>query len=198
MKVKRALISVSDKKGVVEFARGLNRLGVEIISTGGTARLLQNEGVPVIAVSEITNFPEMLGGRVKTLHPAIHGAVLAKRTKDHLLQLKEQGIDPIDLVVVNLYPFSETIAKKNVSMDEAVEQIDIGGPTMVRAAAKNFASVAVVTDPTRYDEILAELEKSDRILSREMRLDLAREAFRLTAEYDATIYPYLFEKKYFS
>ena len=197
MKVKRALISVSDKKGVVEFARGLNRLGVEIISTGGTAKLLQKEGVPVKAVSEITNFPEMLGGRVKTLHPAIHGAVLAKRTKDHLLQLKEQGIDPIDLVVVNLYPFSETIAKKNVSMDEAVEQIDIGGPTMVRAAAKNFESVAVVTDPTRYDEILAELEKSDRILSREMRLDLAREAFRLTAEYDATIYHYLEEEKDF-
>ncbi|MFQ5574288.1 MAG: bifunctional phosphoribosylaminoimidazolecarboxamide formyltransferase/IMP cyclohydrolase [Terriglobia bacterium] len=196
MKVKRALVSVSDKRGLIGFVKGLSGLGIEIISTGGTARSLDDAGVTVTKVSDVTRFPEMLGGRVKTLHPAIHGAILAKRTKDHLVQLKDQDIEPIDLIVVNLYPFYETISKNNVTLDDAVEQIDIGGPAMVRAAAKNFEGVGIVTDPSTYGPVLDEI-KDKGFLSRATRMELARDAFRMTAEYDATIYHYLEEEKDF-
>ena len=151
---KRAIISVSDKTGVVELAKELVSLGYEIVSTGGTFRTITQAGVEATYVTEITGFPEILEGRVKTLHPHVHGGILAKRTPEHLAQLKELGIIPIDLVIVNLYPFKETIAKENVTLEEAIENIDIGGPTMVRAAAKNYSSVVVVVNPNRYPEVL--------------------------------------------
>ncbi len=192
VKIRRALISVSDKRGVVEFAKGLREFGVEIISTGGTARTLEDAGVPVKKVSQITKFPEILNGRVKTLHPLIHGALLADRSKkSHLNTLKEHGIEPIDLVVVNLYPFTETISRKGVTLAEAIEQIDIGGPSTIRSAAKNFESVGVVVQPERYDEVLTEMRRGNGSLSRETRLDLAIDAFRHTAHYDEAIYHYL-------
>ena len=148
MNVRRALVSVHDKTGVVDFARALAGLGVEIVSTGGTARLLRESGVPVRDVADVTGFPEMLDGRVKTLHPKIHGGILARRDEPaHLAALERHGIPPIDLVVVALYPFEATVARPGVTLAEAIEQIDVGGPTMIRAAAKNHASVAVVTDP---------------------------------------------------
>ncbi|MDP3014115.1 MAG: bifunctional phosphoribosylaminoimidazolecarboxamide formyltransferase/IMP cyclohydrolase, partial [Candidatus Subteraquimicrobiales bacterium] len=160
VKIKRALISVSDKRGVVDFAKKLSKFGVEILSTGGTAKTLKEAGLSVTEVSEITKFPEMLDGRVKTLHPAIHGALLALRSKkEHMETLKKHNIEPIDMVVVNLYPFAETISKPNVSLSEAIEQIDIGGPSMIRSAAKNFESVAVVVSPERYEEVLAEMKE---------------------------------------
>jgi len=192
MTVRRALISVHDKSGVVEFARGLSALGVEILSTGGTAKLLRDSGVKVRDVSEVTGFPEMLDGRVKTLHPKIHGGILARRDKpEHLAQLKAQGIEPIDLVAINLYPFEQTVAKPGTSLAEAIEQIDIGGPTLIRAAAKNWESVAVLVDASQYGEILDELKRSEGRLSNETRYRLAREAFRRTAQYDAAIAAYL-------
>jgi len=192
IKISRALISVSNKKGLVGFARGLSELGVEIISTGGTAKTLKEAGIPVKSVSEVTKFPEMLDGRVKTLHPNIHGAILADRRKEsHLKQLEEQGISPIDLVVVNLYPFAETIAKEGVTLEEAIENIDIGGPTMIRSAAKNFENVAVIVNPEKYQDILAELKQNQGSLSRETRFALAKEAFEHTADYDQMIYQYL-------
>ncbi|RYD05625.1 IMP cyclohydrolase [Desulforamulus aquiferis] len=154
MKVKRALISVSDKTNLVEFARGLSELGVEIVSTGGTAKALREAGVPVIYISEVTGFPEILGGRVKTLHPKVHGGILALRSEEHLNQLAEHNITPIDLVVVNLYPFRQTIARPGVTLTEAIENIDIGGPTMVRAAAKNHAYVGIVVNPNSYEQVL--------------------------------------------
>ncbi len=190
--VKRALISVSNKHGIVEFAKGLNALGIEIISTGGTARALSEAGVAVTEVSSVTGFPEMLEGRVKTIHPIIAGGVLAdRRKKEHMKQLEEHGIQPIDMVVINLYPFAETIAKPDVTLEEAIENIDIGGPSLIRAAAKNFESVAVVVEPERYGEILGELKANKGSLSRETRFDLARSAFKHTADYDETIYGYL-------
>ncbi|MBE3587646.1 MAG: bifunctional phosphoribosylaminoimidazolecarboxamide formyltransferase/IMP cyclohydrolase [Thermoanaerobacteraceae bacterium] len=185
----RALISVSDKSGVVDFARGLVELGVEIVSTGGTARALQEAGLPVTYVKEVTGFPEILDGRVKTLHPAIHGGILARRTADHLDQLKEHRITPIDLVAVNLYPFRETISRPGVTLEEAVENIDIGGPAMVRAAAKNHQHVLVVVNPSRYPEVLAALREGN--VTGRLRLELAREAFAHTAAYDAAIAAYL-------
>ncbi|MQL53462.1 bifunctional phosphoribosylaminoimidazolecarboxamide formyltransferase/IMP cyclohydrolase [Desulfofundulus thermobenzoicus] len=185
----RALISVSDKTGVVDFARGLVDLGVEIVSTGGTARALQEAGLPVTYVKEVTGFPEILDGRVKTLHPAIHGGILARRTADHLDQLKEHRITPIDLVAVNLYPFRETIARPGVTLEEAIENIDIGGPAMVRAAAKNHQHVLVVVNPSRYPEVLAALRAGN--VTGRLRLELAREAFAHTAAYDAAIAAYL-------
>lgn len=192
MKVKRALISVSNKNNLVEFARGLSELGIEIISTGGTARALREAEIEVRNVSKVTNFPEMLDGRVKTLHPAIHAGILANRKiKEHMENLKTQGIEPIDLVVVNLYPFRETIAKEGVTLEEAIENIDIGGPTMIRSAAKNFEGVAVVVDPERYSSVLGELKKNKGALSRETCLKLAEEAFYHTALYDTNIYQYL-------
>src|SRR4030042_283432 len=147
-KVKRALVSVSGKTGLVEFAKGLAELGIEILSTGGTMSALEKAGVPVIGVSEVTKFPEMLDGRVKTLHPAIHGGILAMRTREeHREAIKKHGIKPIDMVAVNLYPFESTVAKPDVKLEDAIENIDIGGPSMIRSAAKNHASVAVVTNP---------------------------------------------------
>jgi phosphoribosylaminoimidazolecarboxamide formyltransferase/IMP cyclohydrolase len=182
----RALIAVSDKRGVVELARGLAELGVEIVSTGNTARTLEQAGVPVRPVADVTGFPELLGGRVKTLHPNVHGGILAdKRRPEHLAELREQGIEPFDLVVVNLYPFRETVAA-GAGEEDTVEQIDIGGPAMVRAAAKNFQSVAVVVDPSRYDAILAEIRDRGGVTA-ETRRALATEAFAHTATYDAAV-----------
>jgi phosphoribosylaminoimidazolecarboxamide formyltransferase/IMP cyclohydrolase len=190
--MRRALISVHDKTGVVEFARGLAGLGFEVVSTGGTARLLRESGVPVRDVAEVTGFPEMLDGRVKTLHPRIHGGILARRdAPEHLAALGEHGIAPIDLVVVALYPFEATVARAGVTLDEAIEQIDIGGPTMIRAAAKNHGAVAVVTDPGQYAGVLAELRAGGGTLSAATRARLAQEAFRRTAQYDAAIAAYL-------
>jgi phosphoribosylaminoimidazolecarboxamide formyltransferase / IMP cyclohydrolase len=188
VKIKRALISVSDKDGLEEFARGLVELGVAIVTSGGTARMLSRAGVTVTTVSEVTGMPEMLDGRVKTLHPKIHGGILADRRKpQHLSQLREHGITPIDLVVCNLYPFAQTVADPDVTEDDAVEQIDIGGPAMVRAAAKNFRSVAVVCNPGRYSEILEEMRTRSGALSDETRATLASEAFAHTAAYDAAV-----------
>ena len=182
---RRALVSVSDKRGVAAFARRLNRMGFEIISTGGTARTLEENRVPVIPVSEVTGEPEILGGRVKTLHPMIHGGILANlEDPDHVTELVEHGIGPIDLVCINLYPFEETVAG-GASEKEAVEQIDIGGPAMLRAAAKNFKSVIVVPSPEFYKEVLAELDLGE--VSEETRRRLALAAFRRTASYDAAI-----------
>jgi phosphoribosylaminoimidazolecarboxamide formyltransferase / IMP cyclohydrolase len=187
VEIKRALISVSDKSGVVELARGLADAGVEIISSGGTAKAIADAGIPVQKVSDVTGAPEILDGRVKTLHPKIHGGILADRRKQsHLDQLSDQGITPIDLVVCNLYPFEQTIAQADVSEDEAVEQIDIGGPAMVRAAAKNFHSVAIVVNPARYDGILGEIRSTTGV-SLETRRALATEAFAHTAAYDGAI-----------
>ncbi len=192
MKVRRALLSVHDKSGVVEFARGLAALGIEILSTGGTAKLLRESKVAVRDVSEVTGFPEMLDGRVKTLHPKIHGGILARRdVPAHLAALDEHGIPPIDLVVVALYPFEATVARPGVTLAEAIEQIDVGGPTMIRAAAKNHASVAVVTDRSQYDRVLDELRASGGRLGDSTRAGLARVAFRRTAEYDAAIADHL-------
>ncbi|MCA1839693.1 MAG: bifunctional phosphoribosylaminoimidazolecarboxamide formyltransferase/IMP cyclohydrolase [Actinobacteria bacterium] len=188
MKIKRALISVSDKTGVEDLARGLVEQGVTLISSGGTARTLSRAGIPVTPVSELTGAPEMLDGRVKTLHPKIHGGILADRRKpQHLAQLKEHGISPIDLVVCNLYPFAQTVANDDVTEDEAVEQIDIGGPAMVRAAAKNYKSVAVVVNPDRYEGILNEMRSRAGALSDETRARLAAEAFAHTATYDMAV-----------
>lgn len=190
LKVNRALLSVSDKSGIVEFARSLNELGVELVSTGGTARLIKESGIPVTKVEDVTGFPEMLDGRVKTLHPFIHGGILARRTEDHLGQLKEKGITPIDMVVVNLYPFEQTISREDATLEDAVENIDIGGPTMVRSAAKNHESVAIVVNPQRYESIVNEMREKGGISEETLR-ELAVEAFGHTAHYDKVIYDYL-------
>jgi phosphoribosylaminoimidazolecarboxamide formyltransferase / IMP cyclohydrolase len=188
LRVRRALVSVSDKTGVADFAAGLARLGIEVISTGGTAAALREAGVEVSTVEELTGQPEILGGRVKTLHPRLHAALLAKRDDpDHRAALEAEGIEPIDLVCVNLYPFEHTVSKRGVSEAEAVENIDIGGPTMIRAAAKNHAHVAVVVSPASYDAVVAELEESGGEISAETRHWLANEAFASTARYDAAI-----------
>jgi phosphoribosylaminoimidazolecarboxamide formyltransferase / IMP cyclohydrolase len=188
--IRRALVAVSDKDGVVPFARALVDQGAELVSTGNTGRALQGAGLPVTAVSDLTGFPEMLDGRVKTLHPSVHAGILAdKRKQTHLDQLAEHGMEAFDLVVVNLYPFRQTVAR-GASFDETIEQIDIGGPAMVRAAAKNFESVAVVVDPSRYEGIVAAI-RSDGGLSRAMRFELALAAFAHTAEYDASIRDFL-------
>jgi phosphoribosylaminoimidazolecarboxamide formyltransferase/IMP cyclohydrolase len=191
-RIRRALVSVSDKTGLVEFCKGLSGLGVEIMSTGGTMAALEKAGVPVIGVSEVTKFPEMLDGRVKTLHPAIHGGILAMRTRDeHMEAIRKHGIQPIDMVVVNLYPFESTVAKPDVKIEEAIENIDIGGPSMIRSAAKNHAAVAVVTSPSQYELILRELGESDCRLSEDTRRHLSLEAFRATARYDSAIAQFL-------
>jgi phosphoribosylaminoimidazolecarboxamide formyltransferase/IMP cyclohydrolase len=191
-KVKRALVSVYEKRGVVDFARGLASLGIEVVSTGGTADLLRRAEVPVLDVSEVTGFPEMLDGRVKTLHPAVHGGLLARRDRpEHLAAIEKHGIKPIDLVVVNLYPFEATAVKEGTTREEVVEQIDIGGPSMIRSAAKNHAAVAVVCNPDRYVEVLDALKAGEGSLPDALRLDLAREAFRTTARYDAAIASWL-------
>ena len=196
MKVRRALVSVHDKTGLVDLGRALAALGIEILSTGGTARLLRESGVAVRDVSDVTGFPEMMDGRVKTLHPKIHGGILARRdVPAHLHALEEHGIPPIDLIVVALYPFEATVARPEVTLPEAIEQIDVGGPTMIRAAAKNHAGVAVVTDPTQYRPVVDELRATGGSLGDDTRYRLAREAFRRTAAYDAAIAHFLASKE---
>jgi phosphoribosylaminoimidazolecarboxamide formyltransferase / IMP cyclohydrolase len=188
VKVQRALISVSNKWNLEPFARGLIDLGIEIISTGGTAKFLTDAGIPITPVSEVTGFPEIMDGRIKTLHPAVHAGILAdRRVHEHMRALQELKIKPIDLVVVNLYPFEDTAEKRGVTEDEVIENIDIGGPTMVRAAAKNFAGVGVVVDPHRYDEVLNELVRNEGALTLETRRMLAMDAFHHTAHYDFAI-----------
>jgi len=190
--IHRALLSVSDKEGIVEFARALQRYDVEIISTGGTARTLRDAGIHVTDISEVTGFPEMMDGRVKTLHPHIHGALLALRDREeHLRAMREHGINQIDMVVVNLYPFEQTIAREGVTLEEAVEQIDIGGPSMIRSAAKNFRHVAVVVETSGYELIIQELEQNKGALSAELRRALALQAFAHTSAYDSAIFEYL-------
>jgi len=189
--IKRALISVSDKTGIVEFASELKKLGVEIISTGGTAKTLTDSGITVINVSDVTGFPECLDGRVKTLHPKIHGGLLAIRSNErHMKQIKELGIEPLDLVVINLYPFKQTIMKEGVTLEEAIENIDIGGPTMLRAAAKNYQDVAVVVDPSDYGNVLEEIKANGEV-SKETKFKLAYKVFEHTSHYDTLIANYL-------
>lgn len=192
--IKNAIISVSDKTGIVEFARGLNRMGVRIISTGGTEKALRQGNIDVVNISEITGFPECLDGRVKTLHPKIHAGILAMRdSEEHMSQLEKFDIDTIDMVVVNLYPFKQTIMKKDVSLEEAIENIDIGGPSMLRAAAKNYRDVTVICDPEDYGKILSEIENSGNV-SQKTRFYLAYKVFNHTAAYDALIASYLKDK----
>lgn len=187
---KRALISVSDKTGIVELARGLERLGWEIISTGGTARTLREAGIAVTGIEQVTGYPEILDGRVKTLNPRIHGGILARLDQEeHRRQMDEQGIEPIELVVVNLYPFAETVARPGVTLQEAIENIDIGGPAMIRAAAKNHAHVAVVVSPDHYTQVITEIEQKGCV-SAEIRFLLAAEAFTHTGYYDSLIAAY--------
>ncbi|MGH9451190.1 MAG: bifunctional phosphoribosylaminoimidazolecarboxamide formyltransferase/IMP cyclohydrolase [Terriglobia bacterium] len=187
-KVARALISVSDKKGIIEFAQGLAALGVAIVSTGGTAKLLREHGLTVVDVAELTGFPEMLDGRVKTLHPKVHGGILAIRDNaEHAKQVKEHGIGYIDLIAVNLYPFEKTAAKAGVDLDELIENIDIGGPSMIRSAAKNFNDVAVVVNPEDYTVVIDELARNAGSLSGATRARLSRKAFARTAAYDSAI-----------
>ncbi|ENJ1743127.1 bifunctional phosphoribosylaminoimidazolecarboxamide formyltransferase/IMP cyclohydrolase [Vibrio parahaemolyticus] len=187
--IRRALISVSDKTGIVEFAQALAERGVDILSTGGTARLLAEQGIAVIEVSDYTGFPEMMDGRVKTLHPKVHGGVLGRRGQDDDV-MEKHGINPIDMVVVNLYPFAETVAKEGCTLADAVENIDIGGPTMVRSAAKNHKDVTIVVNASDYDRVIAEMDANDESLTLETRFDLAIAAFEHTAAYDGMIANY--------
>jgi len=197
LKVEKALISVYDKSGIAEFARGLASLGVEIYSSGGTAKELKSAGVPHILVEDYTGFPEMLDGRVKTIHPKIHGGILARRDNPkHLAKLEEHGILKIDLVAVNLYPFKQTIARKESTLEEAVEQIDVGGPTLIRSAAKNFTHVGVIVDPKDYGKTLGELRKNKSGLSPETLRSLSVKAFAHTADYDIAIHNYLSSEKF--
>jgi phosphoribosylaminoimidazolecarboxamide formyltransferase/IMP cyclohydrolase len=196
MKIVRALLSVSDKTGLVPFARELATLGVELISTGGTAKLLAKEGIPVIEISDYTGFPEMMDGRLKTLHPKVHGGLLHVRDNpEHVAQAKAHGIEPIDLVVVNLYPFEQTIAKPNVTLEEAIENIDIGGPSMLRSAAKNYHSVTVIVDPADYDDVLASLKDNDGETTLQLRERLAIKVFINTSKYDGVIGNFLNKEK---
>ncbi|HHH38706.1 MAG TPA: bifunctional phosphoribosylaminoimidazolecarboxamide formyltransferase/IMP cyclohydrolase [Sedimenticola sp.] len=188
--IRRALISVSDKQGIVEFSRSLSELGVEILSTGGTARLLTENDIPVIEVSEYTGFPEMMDGRVKTLHPRIHGGILGRRGTDERVML-ENDIKPIDMIVVNLYPFEQTVADPNCDLGTAIENIDIGGPTMLRAAAKNHADVTVVVDAADYPRVLQEMKENSGAVTASTRFDLAVKTFEHTANYDGAIANYL-------
>ncbi|HEX8922173.1 MAG TPA: bifunctional phosphoribosylaminoimidazolecarboxamide formyltransferase/IMP cyclohydrolase, partial [Pyrinomonadaceae bacterium] len=191
-KIRRALLSVSDKSGLVEFARELRRFDVELISTGGTAKALREAGIEVRDISDVTGFPEMMDGRIKTLHPRIHGGLLALRDNpQHVQAMSDHEIEPIDMVVVNLYPFEETIAREGVTMEEAIEQIDIGGPAMIRSAAKNFRDVAVIVAPGDYMGTLVEMRRHDGALSLQTRARLVQQAFRRTAAYDAAISEYL-------
>src|SRR5213596_126895 len=192
MKITRALISVSDKTDVAAFARALERQGVDIISTGGTADLLRKEKIPVREISKFTAFPEVLDGRVKTLHPRVHGGLLYKRgNAKHEAEARECGFDPIDLVAVNLYPFDATVAKRGATLAEAIENIDIGGPSMIRSAAKNYESVTVIIDPADYDVVLEEMSKHDGDTTLKLRERLAIKAFNRTAEYDRIIANFL-------
>ena len=192
VKIQRALISVSDKSGVIDFAGQLAAMGVTIISTGGTAKAISQAGIEVVSVDSVTNFPEMMNGRVKTLHPKIHGGLLGIRDNaEHAAAMKEHQIEPIDLVCVNLYPFEQTVAKPGCALEEAIENIDIGGPSMVRSAAKNNKFVTIVTNATQYDSVLAEMKAKNGATGQQLRTELARAAFSLTASYDAAISKYL-------
>src|ERR671914_106093 len=196
VRVRRALLSVSDKRGLVDFARGLAQLGVEIISTGGTARELAEAGIETRAVDDYTGFPEILDGRVKTLNPKIYAGLLAVRSnEEHMRTIDEHAIEPIDLVCVNLYPFERTAAARGVEDAEVIENIDIGGPTLIRAAAKNHAFTAVVVSPESYDAVLAEMEQDGGRLSARTRESLATEAFAYTARYDASISRWFAERE---
>jgi phosphoribosylaminoimidazolecarboxamide formyltransferase/IMP cyclohydrolase len=190
--IKRVLISVSDKTEIVEFAKQLQRWDVEIISTGGTLKTLNESGINALSISEVTGFPEILNGRVKTLHPKIHAALLAiSDNPNHQKQLEELRIEPIEMVIVNLYPFEQTIAKESVSLDEAIEQIDIGGPSMLRAAAKNYKYKVVVSDPGQYRTIISEMEANNGSITEKTRFQFAKEVFLLTSKYDSAIANYL-------
>ncbi len=190
--VQRALISVSNKTGIVEFARELAAMEIEIISTGGTAAMLKKNRVPVVEISDYTGFPEIMDGRVKTLHPKVHGGLLALRDNpEHVKTMEEQGIPPIDMVVVNLYPFEETIQKPGCTLEEAIENIDIGGPTMLRSAAKNYRFVTVIVDPGDYEAVLRELKENEKKVSDSLRIRLAQKVFTHTARYDSLISTYL-------
>ncbi|PMP67095.1 MAG: IMP cyclohydrolase [Thermodesulfobacterium geofontis] len=189
-KIERALISVTDKTGIVELAKELENLAIEIVSTGGTAKVLREGGVKVIDISELTGFPEILEGRVKTLHPKVHGGILFKRDKeDHMKTIKKHNIKPIDLIVVNLYAF-EKVVKTGIDLDTAIENIDIGGPTLIRAGAKNFKYVTVVIDPQDYPKVLEEIKKYGNTTLK-TRFELAKKVFKLTSSYDQIIYNYL-------
>ena len=193
--ISRALMSVTDKSGLVEFAKFLAGYQIEILSTGGTAKLLRDNGVPVVEVSDFTGFPEMLDGRVKTLHPKVHGGILGRRDLvSHQEQMAAHGIVPIDLVVVNLYQFEKAVAKPGCTLDDAIENIDIGGPTMLRAAAKNYQAVTVVVDPADYPHLMAEMKLGKGATNVATRFNLAKKVFKLTHEYDGAIYRYLAEK----
>jgi len=194
-KIQRAIISLSDKSGIVQFAKDLQAFGVEILSTGGTAKTLRERGLKIIDVSEYTGFPEMLDGRVKTLHPKIHGGLLGIRDNpEHAKKMKEHGIIPTDMVVVNLYPFEATVAKPSCTLEEAIENIDIGGPSMLRAAAKNYPYVTVIVDPADYKTVLEEMKKSGGAVSKETNFRLAKKAYQLTSRYDRAISEYLAKK----
>jgi phosphoribosylaminoimidazolecarboxamide formyltransferase / IMP cyclohydrolase len=193
--ISRALMSVTDKSGLAEFAKFLAGYQVEILSTGGTAKLLRESGVAVVEVSDFTGFPEMLDGRVKTLHPKVHGGILGRRDlKSHQEQMAAHGIVPIDLVVVNLYQFEKTVAKPGCTLEDAIENIDIGGPTLLRAAAKNYQAVTVVVDPADYPQIMAEMKLTKGATNIATRFNLAKKVFKLTHEYDGAIYRYLTDK----
>ena len=191
-KIERAIISVTDKGGIVDFAKSLSSFGVEILSTGGTARALRDGGISVMDISDYTGFPEMMDGRVKTLHPKVHGGLLGLRANpDHVEVMKAHGIKAIDMVVVNLYEFEKTVAKEGVALDEAIENIDIGGPSMLRSSAKNFKDVTVIVDPADYEVVLKEMEAGGGATTRETRFRLAKKVFRLTSHYDGAITEYL-------
>ncbi len=191
-KIQRAVLSVTDKSGLLEFAQKLEEFGVEILSTGGTARMMREGGVTVQDVSDFTGFPEMLDGRVKTLHPKVHAGIRAQRhNPEHMKTMASHHLKVIDMVVVNLYAFEKTVAREDCTLEEAVENIDIGGPTMLRAAAKNYRDVAVVVDPGDYEPIIAEMKGNEGQLSLESRFRLAKKVYRLTHEYDGAITRYL-------
>ena len=191
-KIERAIISVTDKAGVVDFARSIARFDVKILSTGGTARVLRDGGIVVTDISEYTGFPEMLDGRVKTLHPKVHGGLLGIRDNtEHVSMMREHGIEDIDLLVVNLYQFEKTVAKEGVTLEEAIENIDIGGPAMLRSSAKNFKYVTVIVEPSDYDVVLKEMGETGGATSLKTRFRLARKVFRLTHKYDGAISQYL-------
>src|SRR3972149_9445389 len=192
LSIKRAIISVTDKSGIIEFARQLAGFGIVILSTGGTAKTIKEAGIAVTDVSQYTGFPEMMDGRVKTLHPKVHGGILGRRDiPEHMRQMSEHGIEPIDMVVINLYQFDKAVARPDCKFEDAIENIDIGGPSMMRSAAKNFESVAVVTDPSDYGLIIKEMEQSGGFISYDTKFRLARKAFSVTARYDTMISHYL-------
>jgi phosphoribosylaminoimidazolecarboxamide formyltransferase / IMP cyclohydrolase len=191
-KIERAIISVTDKTGVVDFAKALSELGVQILSTGGTAKALRDGGIPVMEISDYTGFPEMLDGRVKTLHPMVHGGLLGIRdNQEHVKMMKDHGIEAIDLIVVNLYQFEKTVAKEGVTLEDAIENIDIGGPAMLRSSAKNFRFVTVVTDPSDYIVVLNEMKENSGSTTLNTRFRLAKKVFQLTSQYDGAITKYL-------